>query len=167
MVSWSIPEPSGPAAGAQVCPSLSVKEILQEGEVALSSAAKARPVTKSVKPIGSESITTCVGPGRFAQVARAPAPLLGPLKLTKSVSRSDRMSVTPFTDLRSSSNSRRWASSLSIPGCHHSTVGPVVSATGVITPQTFETLVTNRVQHHQPPHWRRRGRKRNRRVLLL
>src|SRR5437764_11348387 len=95
-----MPDPSGPEVGAQVWPSLSVKEILHVGEVAVSSPAKARPVWISVKPIGSESITTCVGPGRFAHVAVAPPPLAGlSLKLINNVSRSDWKLVTPFAEL--------------------------------------------------------------------
>src|SRR6266404_7031686 len=128
-----MPDPSGPELGAQVWPSLSVKEILHVGEVAVSSAAKARPVCTSVKPIGSESITTCVGPGRFAHVAVAPPPLAGlSLKLINSDSRSDWKLVTPFAELSDFQFTPIDGSPALRP--IHSTVGPVVTVTGVITP---------------------------------
>src|SRR5439155_1366231 len=50
-------------------PSVSVNETLHEGDVKVSSPAKTRPVSRSVKPIGSESTNKDVGAELLYQVA--------------------------------------------------------------------------------------------------
>src|SRR5438067_3596511 len=90
-----MPDPSGPELGIQVCPSLSENEILHVGDVAVSSAAKQRPVWRSVNPIGSESITCEVGARRLLQVALTPPAGQRLEKLMNNVSRSDWKLVTP------------------------------------------------------------------------
>src|SRR5919106_1503356 len=99
-----MPDPSGPELGDQAAgdgcparrPSLSVNEILHVGVVRVSSPAKTRPVSRSVKPMGSESTNCDVGAGLLYHVALWPFGGQLSSKLMKSVCRSDWKLVTPF-----------------------------------------------------------------------
>src|SRR5258708_9752832 len=129
-----MPDPTGPGVATQPLgfvivadPSLSVYEILHVGEVALSSAANVRRVWRSVKPIGSESITCDVGAARLTHVATWPFAGQESLKVRNSVSRSDWKFVTPVFQLFPMDGSPA-------PRPMYSTVGPVVKLTGVSTP---------------------------------
>src|ERR1700719_466270 len=129
-----MPEPSGPDDGTQVCPSLSEKETLQVGDVADSSAAKTRPVWRSVNPIGSESITCEVGAARLLQVALTP-PLGQRLeKLMNKVSRSDWKFVTPPIAVLDAEFQFTSTEGSPAPRPMNSTVAPVVVVTGVRIP---------------------------------
>jgi hypothetical protein len=78
---------------------VSVNEILQLGDVRVSSPAKTRPVIGSVKPIGSESTNCDVGAGLLYQVAFGPGVEQRSVNLMKSVCRSDWKFVTPVAEL--------------------------------------------------------------------
>src|SRR5260370_32861147 len=81
-------------------PSSSVNEVLQvSGERSVSSPAKTRPVCRSVKPIGSESISTEVGARRLTHVAFGIVGEHDSFQEIKSVSRSDWKLVIPPTEL--------------------------------------------------------------------
>src|SRR5438552_7445418 len=102
-----MPEPSGPELGDQPAsdgcpnvsrPSVSVNETLHDGEVSVSSPANTRPVCRSVKPIGSESMNCDVGAGLLYQVALWPFAGQLSSNLIKSVWRSDWKLVTPAAE---------------------------------------------------------------------
>src|SRR6266513_4902200 len=129
-----MPEPNGPEEATQVCPSSSENETLQVGDVAVSSAAKTRPVWRSVNPIGSESITCEVGAGRLLQVGLTPP--LGQMleKLMNRVSRSDWKFVTPPMAVFEAEFQFTPTEGSPAPRPINSTVGPVVVVTGVRIP---------------------------------
>ena len=102
-----MPDPSGPELGDQPAsvgcpnasrPSVSVNEILQVGEVSVSSPANTRPVWRSVKPMGSESTNCDVGAELLYQVALWPFAGQLSLNVMKSVWRSDWKLVTPVAE---------------------------------------------------------------------
>src|SRR2546421_11807190 len=129
-----MPDPSGPELGIQVCPSLSENEILQVGDVAVSSAAKTRPVWRSVNPMGSESITCEVGAGRLLQVAFTPPVGQRLAKLMNNVSRSDWKLVTPPIAVFEAEFQFTPIEGSPAPRPMNSIVGPVVVVTGVRMP---------------------------------
>src|SRR5439155_16097791 len=102
-----MPDPKGPELGdhpaSDGCPkasrpSVSVNEILHEGDVKVSSPANTRPVSRSVKPMGSESTNCDVGAGLLYHVAVWPFAGQLSSNLMKSVWRSDWKLVTPAAE---------------------------------------------------------------------
>src|SRR5205085_6818753 len=105
-----------PLVGTHVLPSSSEKDVLQVGESSVSSPAKTRPVWRSVKPIGSESMNCEVGAGRLTQLAVVP--LAPSLNVTKRVSRSDWKLTTPvfqFAPIEGSPAPRPMYSTVAAP----------------------------------------------------
>src|SRR6266480_1295710 len=102
-----MPDPSGPELGDQPAsvgcpnasrPSVSVNETLHEGDVKVSSPAKTLPVSRSVKPMGSESTNKDVGAGLLYHVAFWPFSGQESSNFMNSVWRSDLKFVTPVTE---------------------------------------------------------------------